>query len=438
MKKKLCFVLLLLLNAPTAFGQAGSYFEYPAYTAKGFGGPNVLVSEPTPEAACNEIVSQVTAVLSNNPEVRVQGGSVEKNLPGRWVCNWQQVSVFNGHAQEAGRDIFGRCQDPNKVTPRPEPLFNEQSPSNHILRDQCLCSTPYVFNGSTQWCTGFIPDKDKCDGSGPNYSSNPCNIATGNKLRVETDIDNGALSFTRYYNSQGVNLNTGLGLQWTHTFQRNLIIDTTHNQIVFESASGRSEEFDLINGNWVPDDDSDYELSLESGVGYVLTLPNGARESYGTINGQIISHTDTNGQKVTYDYNRFGTGFDYLESVTNHYGHQIVFEYELDPITAAFLIYRINKVTDAFGAVYQYQYDENRNLTTVIYPDTTPSDDTDNPRKIYHYENQDYPNHLTGITDENGERYGNFVYDDDGKAILSELGTTTNSVGQEKIELDFQ
>ena len=428
--------MLLILNAPTAFGQAGSYFKYPAYTAKGFGGPNVLVSEQTPEAACNEIVSQVTAVLSNNPEVRVQGGSVEKNLPGRWVCNWQQVSVFNGHAQEAGRDIFGRCQDPNKVTPRPEPLFDGQSPSNHISRDQCLCSTPYVFNGSTQWCTGFIPDKDKCSGNGPNFTPHPCNIATGNKLRVETDIDNGTLSFTRYYNSQGVNLNTGIGLQWTHSYQKNLIINRNNDRIVFEQASGKSEAFNLIDNNWVADSDSDYQLRLESN--YVLTLPNGAQESYRSDTGKIRNHIDTNGQETTYEYDRFGTRYDYLISVTNHYGHKIVFEYELDPITAGVPIYRINQVTDVFSAVYQYQYDENRNLTTVIYPDTTPSDDTDNPRKIYHYENQDYPNHLTGITDENGERYGNFAYDDDGKAILSELGVTTNSVGQEKIELDFQ
>ena len=39
---------------------------------------------------------------------------------------------------------------------------------------------------------------------------------------------------------------------------------------------------------------------------------------------------------------------------------------------------------------------------------------------------------------ENSERYGNFVYDAEGRAILSELGSTTNTVGQERIELDFQ
>jgi len=73
----------------------------------------------------------------------------------------------------------------------------------------------------------------------------------------------------------------------------------------------------------------------------------------------------------------------------------------------------------------------------VIYPDITPDNDSDNPHKLYHYEDTDFPHHLTGITDENGDRYATYAYDDNGKAISTEHATTTNAVGQEKVELDY-
>ena len=42
------------------------------------------------------------------------------------------------------------------------------------------------------------------------------------------------------------------------------------------------------------------------------------------------------------------------------------------------------------------------------------------------------------FADENSDRYVNFAYGEDGKNILPELGVTTNSVSQEKVELNFQ
>jgi len=76
-------------------------------------------------------------------------------------------------------------------------------------------------------------------------------------------------------------------------------------------------------------------------------------------------------------------------------------------------------------------------LVSVIFPDLTLGDETDNPRKNSLYENQDFPHHLTGITDENGDRYAVWSYDSDGRAISSEHAQTTSPVGQEKAELNF-
>ena len=432
MKKKLCFVLLLLLNAPTAYGQVGQYIDFPYWIGFDFLETRVAESK---EELCNDIFNSVAARIreAGNDRVRLFGQHVRESSPFNFDCFWTSEDTLTGNSFQQGANMGGVCRNP--LVPATHP-----TPPN--ANGQCFCPLNYVFDDSKSFCKFVEPDEDKgCNRE--NFTTNPCNIATGNKFRSETDIANGSLSFTRYYNSIGLNSNTGLGLQWTHNYQRRMIVDfgiTSFNtrSVIFQLNSGASEAFTRVDANseWQAEGDSDYLLQ-QVGANYILTFPNGAQEVYSVL-GQIMSRTDTNGQQTTYKYQRLvGVSFEYLMSVTNEYGQQLQFEYEPVPGFNREPHHRINKITDAFGAVYQYQYDENRNLTTVIYPDLT-EDDSDNPRKIYHYENQDYPNHLTGITDENGERYGNFAYDDDGKAILSELGITTNVVGQEKIELDFQ
>ena len=63
----------------------------------------------------------------------------------------------------------------------------------------------------------------------------------------------------------------------------------------------------------------------------------------------------------------------------------------------------------------------------------------DNPRKTYLslMKDNNFPSHLTGITDENGDRYATFAYADDGKAVLTEHAQTVNSAPQERFQLDF-
>ncbi|WP_230874700.1 RHS repeat-associated core domain-containing protein [Methylomonas sp. LL1] len=86
----------------------------------------------------------------------------------------------------------------------------------------------------------------------------------------------------------------------------------------------------------------------------------------------------------------------------------------------------------------KYAYDTKGNLTTVTYPDETPSIVTDNPKKTYVYgelNNTGYtgqPNALTGIIDENGVRYASYRYDAQGKAI-----STEHAGGVEKYSLNY-
>jgi len=269
-------------------------------------------------------------------------------------------------------------------------------------------------------CTVLADDADKDDGNGCNLTSNPCNVANGNKFRSEADVSLGGMSFARFYNSRNL-VDLGLGKGWRHSHQKKLAV--SGGSLLLISETGRGESWVKIGGVWQADSDSDYRLS-ETADGFEVTLINDAKENYNVF-GQIMSETNPADEQTTYEYGQSGL----LAKVTDHYGQSLAFNYAG---------VRLISVSNSAGEEYLYQYDADGNLTTVIFPDGTPADPNDNPRKIYHYESPSFLNHLTGITDENGSRYATFAYDENGKAITSELGVTSNAAGQQKIELDYQ
>ena len=62
--------------------------------------------------------------------------------------------------------------------------------------------------------------------------------------------------------------------------------------------------------------------------------------------------------------------------------------------------------------VYVYGYDAAGRLTSVNYPD--------NAVRTYHYEDINFVHALTGITDENGDRFATWSYDGAGRANSSQ------------------
>ena len=267
------------------------------------------------------------------------------------------------------------------------------------------------------------PDTDTPDenqGGTCNEIGNPCNTATGNKVQTETDFTYGDLSFVRTYNSQNL-VDIGLGRGWRTNYQAKLTI--SDDRLVLVSKSGKGEPWSRVNGQWQGDLDTDLIVE-QDGSQFTVTYPNDRSERY-NANGQLEMQTDSNGFNTIYTYNQENQ----LIEVENHYGKKVSFSYRLG---------RIEQVTDPQGVVYRYEYDGLRNLVAVVFPDLTPDDNSDNPRRVYHYENENFLGHLTGITDENGDRYATWSYDSEGRAISSEHAQTTNSVGQEKVELDFQ
>ena len=255
-----------------------------------------------------------------------------------------------------------------------------------------------------------------------NRVGKPCHVPTGTKFRNETDFSYGGFTFTRNYHSLNL-VNIGFGMGWHNKYLKGLSV--SGDAIAVYEGTGRGEPWTKVNGVWVGDADSDY-LITESASGYTVTLKRGDIHEH-DLSGRLLSETDTQGKVKTYEYD----AEDRLIKVSNHYQQSITFTYSTDGKN------HITKVVDAQGIEYGYEYDANDNLTAVVYPDGD-SDPANNPKRLYHYEDTNFPNHITGITNANGERYATFAYDATGKAIESALAPTTNSVGQQRVQLNYQ
>ncbi|MCQ8106444.1 hypothetical protein NP590_20265, partial [Methylomonas sp. SURF-2] len=132
--------------------------------------------------------------------------------------------------------------------------------------------------------------------------------------------------------------------------------------------------------------------------GFTLADRQGSKERYDN-NGRIQFRKTPDGRVTSYGYD----SNQRLITVTGPFGHSLQLTYD----TAN----RISSVTYPDGLSSNYQYDNLGNLSRVTYQD--------NSARYYHYENTSFPHALTGITDENGNRYATWSYDSQGRANLS-------------------
>ncbi len=265
-------------------------------------------------------------------------------------------------------------------------------------------------------CCDLRTDQTSDGGNGNADVGNPCNAGTGNKHETETDYSapGSGLSFVRSYNSL-VPVDFGLGHGWISNFHKRLEKFGTSMRV--RRGDGAGDVFTKSGSNWNGPADSVYKLT-EDATGFSVTRRDGSIERY-TLNGRIQYETDTVGRTTTYTYSTAGK----LSSVTGPFGHVLSFTYNASG--------RLSTMVDPAQQVTIYSYDNNGNLTDVNYPDSS--------QRTYHYELTGYPFHaLTGITDENGNRYSTFGYNStSGKATLTQHAQTTNGQPQEKFTLVY-
>ena len=247
-------------------------------------------------------------------------------------------------------------------------------------------------------------------GSCAELEGNPINPATGNKFQVETDyagVGPSALTFVRYYNSFAPDARRpGFSEGWTHTYSARLIRDD--GNIVAIRPDGQALRFTLVSGSYVADATAAAQLERVTtpSLGWKLITPNDEVEIYDDP-GALLSITDRAGLTQTLSYTA-----GKLSSVTDPYGRTLTIacdSYE-----------RIQSIVTPSGTIsYTYGSDMRANLVTVTYPGPAT--------RTYHYEFIPVSK-LTGITDENGERFSTYTYDSSGRADGSEHAGGANKV----------
>ncbi len=237
-----------------------------------------------------------------------------------------------------------------------------------------------------------------CDG-------NPINSATGNKYQVETDFTADphiGLNLIRYYNSQDTG-GSSFGSKWHSTWNRGLT--SSSGKVTVTRADGRTDTFtQTSSGAYTADPDVTSVLAAtvngqNQQTGWRLLLPDDTTEFYDTT-GKLVSIVTRAGltTSLAYDAN------NHLSTVTGPFGHVMSFAYS----SAGY----VNQMTAPDGGIYVYAYDAHNNLSSVTYPDKT--------QKQYVYENAAFPNALTGIVDENGNRFSTYAYDTQGRAVSTQ------------------
>jgi len=259
-----------------------------------------------------------------------------------------------------------------------------------------------------------------CHGEG-----NPMNAATGNKFQTETDFigaPNTGLELRRYYNSQAAVAPGPFGANWGSTYQRSIISLSSGAIAQAVHADGRVDTFTLNSGAYVGDPDVRDRLNrvpaTGTQTGWQLIKADDSVETY-TLAGLLSTITTRAGLVTTLTYNNNNR----LVAVTGPFGHTLTFATSGG---------RVVQMTVPDGGTYSYAYSASGNLTSVTYPSGA--------QRQYLYEIASLPNALTGIIDEDGNRFATWTYDLGGRVISSqhaggaELTTLTyNSDGSSSV-----
>jgi len=287
-----------------------------------------------------------------------------------------------------------------------------------------ICIHPNVYDDATATCkykncpssTCKDNPQNKGKSSPETCNGNPCDASSGNKFQTEVDYTSSSIRFVRYYNSLD-DFQSVLGKKWTHDYLGSLTINDT---IRVNRPDGKVLKFINYGGSWKANHADITETLTAVGSQWKFKTADDSLEIYNDT-GQLLTVT-TRDEKITrYTYNANGL----LEQVSDPYSRTLFFEYDSSG--------RLIVLTTPENTQVHYIYDDlSNNLISVIYPDNTPGDLSDNPTKIYHYENIKYPNHLTGITDENGVRFATWAYNSKGLVTLSEHANQA-----EKIEIAY-
>ena len=319
----------------------------------------------------------------------------------------------------------GPCVTPEDFNVNPGPVVTGPSPfvltffdpwrqehyQQYSYYTPVVCTPPLVLSQEY----GCILKDDNCptiDGT------NPISIGLGSKYQTETDfVGNGSFPLTvkRTYNSAGQGPKKPgpswqffSQLDWNIDFLSALITRPNGKQILFNTDG---------DGGWLSDPDVTGTLeSIIDGAGaitgWVYSELNSLVEEFDEF-GKLVKATHLTGASHSYVYE--GTAI----TVTHSNGEVLTYQLPGESIITGFTSPENQQFTYTSSAVNGRWH-----IDSVTYPD--------GGIRTYHYENTIFPSALTGITDENGDRFSTWAFDSEGRAISSE-----HHGGADKVTIDY-
>ena len=285
------------------------------------------------------------------------------------------------------------------------------------------------------------PPKDPpqtCPGDGIS-EGDPINSATGNHYEIETDYrgpNRRDLVLQRFYSSVPVK-NSVWGSNWRSTFDRSVFIAQIPPSFAVQGVAvvrpdGKKLFFKQVGNVWsaASTDVNGTLVGVLDGAGatsgWIFTNEQDEVETYGPT-GKLLAITDRSGyvQNMAYD------PLWHLIQVTDSYGRIVSFSYtpSNDPYHVDLTV---ATVKDPSGRAYTHTntiVDYAIVGSQVAYPDGRS-------RAYLYNESVAYPLNqnatgllaMTGLIDENGQRFASWFYDTQGRAISSEHAGGVNKV----------
>nr|WP_231402517.1 RHS repeat-associated core domain-containing protein [Caenimonas aquaedulcis] len=285
---------------------------------------------------------------------------------------------------------------PNPPPPPDTPRQNDGTPTADVPDAGEDIGLPENEEGSTCSSANIV-----------NAPGNPIFAGTGNKYQREVDyVGPGVLSLVRHYNS---------GLKtWVHNYM--MRIRAGGGTAIAVRPDGKTLVFNGAGaGAWTSNAtvvETLVRLNATSPGDPAWKLVTGADTvEWYDANGLPILITYRGGRSVRLAYSGWA-----LQSVTDDFGRALAFAYDSRG--------RLAEVAAPGGEAMRYGYGANGHLGSVTYADGTS--------RQYLYENPSYPYALTGLIDQNGNRFATWRYDARGRAVGSE-----HAGGVERFALDF-
>lgn len=262
---------------------------------------------------------------------------------------------------------------------------------------------------------------------------NPIGVLNGCKIETVVDVKESAgLHFSRRYESHGFGFKpvndqpsgipTGMGNFWRHNFSAQLTPtpSSAHTMAAIQRSNGRLWYFDKNGEQSAPKSGVRARLKLKANGDWILNTTTGGRERFDST-GRLRSRDEPGTPRQKFLWSTTQTppnvapGPGYLVQVAGEFGHSIDIRYNEAGL--------IKRVTDSSGVRNQYFWDDASRLIAVKTAGQI--------RYRYHYENESYPQALTGITDGQENRFSTFEYDGSGRAIASFHADTGQGPQQE-------